>query len=114
MKKHTYYSHDNTGWPAPCSVVYSATGGFVTELAPPGANKHLVILGAASEYELNIRFDPNGATPAGAIAAHVPGDADGLSFPGALDMGEDMGVYLDSSSSGSVTIFYYIKDISIV
>ena len=113
MKNH-YYSHDETGWRRPCSVVYSAAGGFETDLAPPGAGKHLIILGAASEYELNIRFDPNGATPGGTIAAHVPGDADGLSFPGALDMGDNMGAYLDSSGSGSVTVFYYIKDTSLI
>ena len=113
LKKHGYHTYDNTGWPAPCEVVYSATGGAEPELAPPGEHKHIMILGASTKYDVKIREDHNGVTTSGPIRAHVPGDADGLRFPGALDMGENKGVYLESTSSGNVTLYYYIYDDSL-
>ena len=48
MGKYGHYSYDRTGWPHTCNVLYSANGGHETELAPPGAGKHLVVLGVCS------------------------------------------------------------------
>ena len=114
MGKYGHYSYDHTGWAKPCDVVYSAGGGHETELAPPGAGKHLVILGVMSDNQIFLREDANGATTSGTILAIIPGAADGIRFPGALRVAENKGIYIDAPSSGPSTVFYYIQDNSLI
>ena len=114
MGKNGYYSYDHTGWAKPCDVVYSTAGGHETELEPPGAGKHLVILGVMTDNQINLREDHNGSTSTGDILAIIPGDADGIRFPGALRVAENKGIYIDAPSAGACTIFYYIQDNSFI
>ena len=114
MGKYGHYSYDRTGWPHACNVLYSANGGHETELAPPGAGKHLVVLGVCSDNEIYLRKDPNGATTSGDILVFVPGDADGIRFPGTVRVPENVGLYIDNPNGGPLSIFYYIQDNSLI
>lgn len=100
-----YNSFPQTGWPAVCSVVYSTAGG--TLISAPGAGKHIHVLGVISNNLVELRL----GNSSGTIIAHIPGDADGLRFPGALDIGEDTALHC--ASSDDVTVFYYIHNVNL-
>ena len=113
QRKNSYFTYDNTGWPAPGSIIHAQ--GDTHILAPPGTGKHYVILGLSCEHLANIRDDATGSTSSGTIRACIPGDSDGLRFPCALAMADNMGVYIETSSAGSdLTLFYYLVDDTLV
>ena len=113
MLKHAYHTFDNTGWPAPCLTFYDANSSGHAHIAPV-AGKHIVVLGLSVDQPAKLREDVSGSITNGTIRAYIPGDADGLRFPGAIDMGFEMGVCIDSSAGSDVSVWYYLKDESIV
>jgi len=106
--KHGYNTFDNTGWPRPCLTVHSASGGHM--LNPPGTGKSYIVLGMSSEGFAILREAINNQVSTGTIRATIPGSGDGLRFPGSVDMGDNMGIYVETGGSNDVTIWYYIKD----
>ena len=111
--KHGYHTFDNTGWLAPCLTHHDVNPSNGTTIAAV-TGKHIVVLGISCEGFAELKEDPTGSTTTGTIRATIPGTADGLRFPGAVDMGYEMGVYLKAPSGDEVTIWYYIKDERIV
>ena len=100
LRGHNKYA--DTGWPAVCSVAWTTSGGAM--IGAPGTGKHVHILGVISYSTVKIKAHNSGGT----TVMTLPGNADGLHFPGALDMGENTAVFCDTSDD--VTIFYYIHD----
>ena len=113
MLKHAYHTFDNTGWPAPCLTHYDANSSGGTALVKV-VGKHIVVLGISSEQYSLLREDSTGSNTTGTVRAQIPGDSDGLVFPGAVDMGYEMGVYVESPSGSDITVWYYLKDENIV
>ena len=99
-----YNSFPQTGWPMPSEVFWGNAGGSI---AAPGAGKHIHVLGVLADNKCEIRQ----TSTSGTILAHIPGDADGLRFPAALDMGENTAAHFVTSDD--VTVFYYIHDTNI-
>ena len=112
-KSPKYNSFSLTGWPSPCHVWWGTSGGLMLgegldgTTGKPGAGKHIHVIGVSAQNSVNLRLDTSG----GGILLSIPGDADGLRFPGAVDMGEDTALFADSGND--VTIFYYIHDSAI-
>lgn len=102
MGRPKYNSFPETGWPAPCLVAYNTAGGAM--ISAPGTGKHIHVIGVVSNNTVGLRAGGS----SGGVVMTLPGDADGLRFPGAVDMGEDQSLFADSSDD--VTIFYYIHE----
>ena len=112
-KSPKYNSFSQTGWPAPSYVWWGTAGGLMLgegldgTTGKPGTGKHIHIIGITSRNVVNLRRDGS----SGAILISIPGEADGLRFPGALDMGEDFALFADTTDD--VGVFYYVHDTTI-
>jgi len=113
-KLSKYNKFSDTGWPAPCLISRSTTGGHM--VAKKGSGKHLMVLGIITEGPVTLVSTANGTTTGDVIITLEGGDTDysaQFNFPGALDFGDDMGIYAQMTSGGTdenITIFYYIHD----
>ena len=107
-----YNTWKETGWPSVCQIAYHTSGGSM--IGPPGAGKHIHLLGAITFDACNIRTDNSGNQTNGTIIMTLPAESQGTGgwrFPGAVDMGENLGVYAETGDD--VTLFYYIHDDSL-
>ena len=99
-----YNSFPQTGWNAQSSVLHASTPASLAVLAQPGVGKAWVVLGAATVAECAMKDD------LGTTIVTLPADGGGWTFPGAVNWGENRAVVL--SSSDSVTVWYYLHDLS--
>ena len=108
-----YNAFPQTGWPSVCEVHWSTSGGLVlgagldATTGKPGAGKHIHLIGMIAVDPAEVRQNTSG----GSIVLKLPAEADGLRFPGAVDMGDDNALYV--ATSDDVTVFYYIHDANI-
>ena len=111
-KLAAYNRFSDTGWPAPCLVSRSTTGGhMVGNYTDPG--KHLMVLGIITEGPVDLRATPDGTNAGDVILTLEGGDTDysaQFNFPGAVDFGDGKGIYANMTGSDTnITIFYIVQ-----
>jgi hypothetical protein len=112
----TYNTFKETGWKAACETVVYTSGNGVA-IAQPGAGKHILLLGIIASDSVTLRKDTTGIETSGTVILSLENDGDDIhrvfDFPGAIDLGANVGLYMDFSSQSPtdhVNIFYHIVD----
>ena len=102
-----YSAFKDTGFPAICETAIGTTSKVYVNA--PGAGRHILLLGVIAGGSVIIRKGVlNSSTPLMTLISTATDYSASFNFPGAVDVGENTGVYVTNSDGEDMILFYHI------